>query len=268
MKHTMKRALCLVLAVAMVSMSHNAMAWGRRGHAISAYIAEKHLTEKAFTECRRYLQHTLPYYSVWQDQWRGCRGFEEICTAHVNYVNPDFTVRGKRDVTRDPVTRVVMITRELENGQYLNMPDSIVAMKLKLLIHMATDMHCPSHVGYHKNSGLKISSIKYGKEKLHYHKFWDGAPFYMHPKWKADKFLEVCDTYSAKEIAKIQKGDPTKWAKENAEKMVKIFTYWDEDANVKTLSPEQRKMIDDTMFEQLSFAGYRLAAVLNAIFAK
>ena len=257
----------IVLAVAMVSMSHNAMAWGRRGHAISAYIAEKHLTEKAFTECRRYLQHTLPYYSVWQDQWRGCRGFEEICTAHVNYVNPDFTVRGKRDVTRDPVTRVVMITRELENGQYLNMPDSIVAMKLKLLIHMATDMHCPSHVGYPKEMKRdQQMPIRIGGRKVMRHGFWDAIPQTLHPSWNLDDFLEAYDVYSPKKIQKICKGDPTKWGIQNARKMLSTFDMWEVDEEFRRMDKERRQAIEDITAEQLVYGGYRLASILNHIF--
>jgi hypothetical protein len=90
----------------------------------------------------------------------------------------------------------------------------------------------------------------------------------MHPKWKADNFLKVCDTYSAKEIAKIQKGTPTKWAKDNAERMLETYSYWEEGDSTKSLSPEQRKKIDDTMFKQLAFAGYRLAGILNSIMSK
>lgn len=261
--------MIVALALMMIMGVQSAKAWGVVGHHIVAYIAEQHLTPDTKAKCEKYLRHKVTHYSLWPDYWRNIFPFQESTDWHMNHVDEKFNTIGiKRNINRDVVTQLNRMIGEMEKGKYHNMSDSTIMINLKFMIHMVGDMHCPSHVGYHKNSGLKISSIKYGKEKLHYHKFWDGAPFYMHPKWKADKFLEVCDTYSAKEIAKIQKGDPTKWAKENAEKMVKIFTYWDEDANVKTLSSEQRKMIDDTMFEQLSFAGYRLAAVLNAIFAK
>ena len=263
------KIMIVALALMMIMGVQSAKAWATWGHHIVAYIAEQHLTPETKSKCEDYLHHKVTHYSLWQDYWRNTFPFKASNDWHMNHVDENYNTIGiKRNINRDVVTQLNRIIGEMSKGQYHNMSDSLVNVNLKLLIHMMGDMHCPSHVGYHKNSGLKIPSIQIGKTKTHYHGFWDGAPQYMHPKWKADNFLKVCDTYSEKEIAKIQKGNPTKWAKENAEKMVKIFTYWDEDANIKTLSPEQRKMIDDTAFEQLAFAGYRLAAVLNAIFAK
>ena len=103
----MKNLRNLALLLLTLAVSQNAMAWGKWGHRISAYIAEQHLTEKAASECRRYLKHTLPYHASWQDYWRNCEGFGEVCTAHAHYVNEDFSLRGKGgNPDRDPVSRI------------------------------------------------------------------------------------------------------------------------------------------------------------------
>ena len=39
-------------------------------------------------------------------------------------------------------------------------------------------------------------------------------------------------------------------------------------AELTKISKEQRKQINDTMYEQLAYAGYRLAGTLNKIFSK
>ena len=258
-----------LLAIALVAIFgiQNANAWGGWGHSISAYIAEQHLTEKANKECQRYLQHTLPYFASWQDYWRFCDGFEEVCTAHSHYVNVDFSLRGKGSPDRDPVTRIDKITKAMEKGQYKNMPDSIVAMNIKLLIHMVTDMHCPGHVTYHPDSKYPVKRPIVIKGKtVKRHGFWDGSPKILQPKWRIERFAKEYDTYSDKEIKKICKGDPYKWGYANACEMVSTFDYWEEGQNIKSLSEERRAEIEHMMSKQLAIGGYRLASILNHIF--
>lgn len=261
------RILIAVLSLAAMMSTQSAMAWGKWGHRISAYIAEQHLTEKANAECRRYLKHSLPYFASWQDYWRHCKGFEEACTAHSHYVNPDFTLKGKGSPDRDPVSRVDKITKQMENGKYLTMPDSIVAMNLKLLIHMTTDMHCPSHITYDKSSNFPMRKvIKVRGKKVVRHTFWDGSPMHLHPKWKIERFAKAYDTYSEKEIKKFCKGDPYKWGYANACAMVKTFDYWDEGEELTKMSEERRQVIENMTHKQLAIGGYRLAHLLNRIF--
>ena len=260
------RNLTLLLLALVVSQS--AMAWGKWGHRISAYIAEQHLTEKANSECRRYLKHTLPYHASWQDYWRNCKGFGEVCTAHSHYVDHNFNLYGKGgNPDRDPVTRIDKIMKQMEKGQYLNMPDSIVAMNLKLLIHMTTDMHCPGHVTYPKDMKFPTKKIiKIGGKKTARHRFWDAAPMFLHPKWRIEQFAKAYDTYSEKQIKKFCKGDTYQWGYANACKMVETFDYWDEGEELKRMSKERRQVIEDMTHKQLAVGGYRLAYILNRIF--
>ena len=257
-----------ILLVALV-VSQNAMAWGGWGHHITAYIAEKHLTPEAKEKCQHYLKHNLPHYSSWQDYWRHSDPFKEISLWHSSYVNKNYEVIGyKGDVTRDAAYQVNRITKEMSKGKYKQMSDSLVAVNLKLLIHMVGDMHCPSHACYTKDFGYKGHSIYMKGKKTGRHKFWDAGPQYMHPKWKADRFVKAYDTYSAKEIKKIGKGNSYKWSVENAHKIAKTFEFWGKGAEFTKLSKEQRKQIDETLHEQLAYGGYRLAATLNKIFSK
>jgi hypothetical protein len=156
----------------------------------------------------------------------------------------------------------------MSKGKYKNLSDSLVAVNLKLLIHMVGDMHCPSHVVYSKDCGFKGHSIYMKGKKVNRHKFWDSAPQYMHPKWKADRFVVAYDTYTPKQIKKICKGDAYKWSAQNANNIARTYGYWEKGTDFKNLSTKQRMQIDETLHEQLAFAGYRLAATLNKIFSK
>ena len=258
----------MLLFVAL-AVSQSAMAWGGWGHHISAYIAEKHLTPEAKAKCEYYLKHKLPHYSSWQDHWRHSDPFKEISYWHSSYVNKQFDVTGyKGDETRDAAYQVNRITKEMEKGKYKSMSDSLVAVNLKLLIHMVGDMHCPSHVVYTKDFGLNGYSINVKGKKVGRHKFWDSAPQLMHPRWKADRFIKAYDTYSPKEIKKISKGNAFKWSVQNAHNIMKTSDYWERGAEFTKFSKEERQQIEETLHEQLAFAGYRLAATLNKIFSK
>ena len=265
----MKRKISIII-MALIGMMgvQSAGAWSLWGHHLIAYVAEQHLTPEAKAKCEHYLKHKVTHYSLWQDYWRNSDPFKEITHWHMNYVDKDFNTVGKKgNISRDAVTQIERIVKEMEKGKYKQMSDSMVRVNLKLLIHMVGDMHTPCHVGYPKECGYKISSIMVNGKKMNHHKFWDAAPQVMHPKWKADRFLKVCDTYSPKQQKKIQKGTPTKWGKQNAKKMVKTFYLWEAGTDLKTLTKEQREEIDEIMFEQIAYAGYRLANVLNNIMA-
>ena len=265
----MKKLRNLLILLVTLAVSQSAMAWGGWGHRIVAYIAEQHLTPEANEKCQHYLKHNLPHYSSWQDYWRHSDPFKEISFWHSSYVNKRYDIIGfKGDETRDAAYQIDRIVNEMNKGKYKSMSDSIVAVNLKLLIHMVGDMHCPSHVFYTKDFGYKGKSIYVKGGKVNFHKFWDSSPQYMHPKWKLDRFAKAYDTYSPKEIKKISKGAASKWSVQNAHNMQPIYEYWIKDSEFAKFSKEQRKQIEDTIHEQLAFAGYRLAATLNKIFSK
>ena len=269
----MKKIITSVIALVALFGVQSAKAWGTWGHHAVAFIAEKHLTPEAKAKCDQYLQFSLPHYSSWQDYWRNSPPFQEITHWHMNRVDKDFvTVGSGGKVSRDAVTQINRIVKEMEKGKYKQMSDSLVAVNLKLLIHMVGDMHCPCHMAYSKDflqqRGVKGVSIFVKGKKYDYHKFWDAAPQIMNPKWKADDYLKACDTYSPKQIKKIAKGNVYKWSVDNAKREVVMFDFWERHEELTKMSKERRERINDLMYQQLAYAGYRLAATLNRLFAK
>jgi hypothetical protein len=181
------------------------------------------------------------------------------------------TIGDKGNLSRDAVTQINRIVKEMENGKYKNMSDSLIAVNLKLIIHMVGDMHCPSHMAYSKDfrepRGIKLNSILVKGKKYDYHKFWDASPDLMHPKWNLYTYKKKCDTYSAKEIKKIVKGDVYKWSVDNAKREVEMFDYWTRHEEFTKMSKEKHERIAKLVDKQLTYAGYRLAATLNKLFA-
>ena len=263
--------LVLLLSFIAISGVQEALAWATTGHHVVAYIAEQHLTPEAKAKCEQYLQFSLPHYSSWQDYWRNSDPFKEITHWHMNRVDRKFKTVGKGNVSRDAVTQINRIVKEMEKGQYKNMSDSLIAVNLKLIIHMVGDMHCPCHMSYSKDfreeHGYKLNSIFVKGKKYDYRKFWDAAPDVMHPKWNLYTYKKKCDTYTEKQIKKIVKGGVYKWSVDNAKREVVMFDFWKRHEELTKMSKEQHQRINDLMHQQLAYAGYRLAATLNAIFA-
>lgn len=261
------RFLIVVLLIVSILSVQSAMAWGGWGHHISTYIAEKHLTPEAKEKCQHYLKHRLPHYSSWQDYWRHSDPFKATTYWHSSYINKKNKITGHKNIiTRDAVTQIERIVKEMEKGKYHNLSDSLITVNLKLLIHMVPDMHCPSHIVHSKEYGLKSKSLLVKGKKFSRHKVWDSAPMLAHPKWKADRFAKAYDTYSPKQIKKIVKGTPTKWSVQNGKKMIKTYYFWEKGEEFRNFTPEQRKNFEDITHEQLAYGGYRLAAILNEIF--
>ena len=269
----MRKITLLILACFATMGVQRAMAWGTTGHHVVAYIAEQHLTPEAKEKCLHYLKYSLPHFSSWQDYWRNSDPFKEITHWHMNRVDAKFkTIGTKGNVSRDAVTQINRIVKEMEKGKYKQMSDSIVIVNLKLLIHMVGDMHCPCHMAYSKDfreaHGIKLNSIFVKGKKYDYHKFWDASPDLMHPNWNLYTYKKYCDTYSEKEIKKIAKGNVYKWSVDNAKREVEMFDYWVRHEELTKMSKEKKERINKLMHTQLAYAGYRLAATLNRLFAE
>ncbi|MBQ5691688.1 MAG: hypothetical protein IIV24_09365, partial [Alistipes sp.] len=78
----MRRAVAIISAIVMLLTTHKAMAWDSFGHGAIAYVAEQHLSAEAKSEVRRYLKHTLPFYSSWMDHWRAVPPFHPTNMWH------------------------------------------------------------------------------------------------------------------------------------------------------------------------------------------
>ena len=259
----MKRKIIVLFwtAVCIVAATPYVKGWNGVGHSAIAYIAEQHLTPKTERECRRYLKHTLPYYASWMDHNRACKGYEMTNDWHVDY----WTDKLRHDADGNPMPPVV--TREIkriveEMKDYKNLSDSTVNVNIKYLTHMVGDMHCPVHVDF-PQSRFKV--MLNGK-KYSFHKLWDcNVVAAKHPGWASISFPDMLDNKSEEEIARIQQGTPDDWYAETVEAARRAKEAIPED---KVIDYRYYNDVIDIADSQILNAGYRLAAVLNAIFSE
>lgn len=262
----MKRKLFLTLTalVAAVVVTLDAQAWGGVGHSAIAYIAEQHLTPKAKEMCYRYLDnHSLAYYASWQDAWRFIPPYQETTYWHTSQVDANNEPINNNNGRRAAYFHVDSLRKDLKN--YANQPDSMVAVNLKLMIHMVGDMHCPCHISY-PDQNVKGGSIYRSGKKTKFHTFWDAAPSYMHKGWTCEDFHRNLDKLSKKKIAKMSKGSAADWLRESGADMREAYTLIPRHSEYTTLPKETRDRAVEICDLQILRGAYRLAYVLNEIF--
>ena len=254
--------LCLVVAMGV----QNAKAWGGFGHGNIAYVAEQHLTPEAKEKCQYYLRHSLAYYASWMDYWRGSEHFRKVNSGHSNKT----TKSGNGVIlTRGAMGHLVSTLNELGNGNYKNLPDSVVRQRLINMVHYVGDMHCPSHTNFSKEAYPHYNYQLLKKGKVYkYHAFWDSSlELKKRGKWTYEKFAKVLDKVTPEEAAKIQSGSLEEWGLDMVQYCHRAHAITTKDMEVTQMSAEQVDAAVALSNEAIVTGAYRLAYVLNTIFS-
>ena len=269
-----KQLSILVVALAVLFSAESAKAWTNYAHGTAAYIAEQHLTPEAKAKCHYYLKHTLPYYASWMDAFRGAKAFREVNRSHSGKSTADGKaydfVQGKP--AGGVMGHLVSALAELGDGKYKNLPDSVVRQRLINMAHYVPDMHCPVHIVFPEDIHPKQKNMQLHKngKNVSYHSFWDTSLGHdgRQQKWPYEKIAATIDTLSEEEIKAIQRGTLEEWSQDIIEMGHRAYEILPQGTNVAELTPKQK----DEMFKHTSkavlYGGYRLAHILNTIFAE
>ena len=262
----MKKFFATLLGLAIVLSAHTASAWGGFGHGSIAYMAEQHLTPEAKAKCNYYLKHSLPYYASWMDSWRAVPPYNKS-GAHSFRANADGTVDWEGGNGR-VIGNVNRIYNSMKDGKYKKMPDSLVNINLKILVHAVPDMHCPVHVGFPKKEypHYKYSLLRRGK-KLSYHTFWDGSPGFARKGWDYERYRKEVDNATPKQIKKIiKKGNINAWGEDIIRQAHRSYRITPVDTETTKMSAEQKAEVWALADEMALKGAHRLAYILNEIF--
>lgn len=260
----MKKIVILIVAFAALTVNR-AMAWGGFAHSAICEIAERNLTDEAREGIHKYLNHSLPFYAIWMDQFRYTDPYRPSGKWHSNWMNES----GAVDMTNEKCAayQTTRIWNKMKNYQKLS--DEEIRLNLLYLIHLVADMHCPGHNVWPKKSHPQyyyhLTNNKGGKES--FHKVWDNdAILYGRKKWTASYYADKMATLSPKEIKKICKGTPYKWAVSSLSHAEATFELTPKGSNKQKYSKATREEMRRICDEEAVKAGYRLAFVMNQIF--
>ena len=270
----MKRQISiLVFALVAIFGVESAKAWTHYAHGTAAYIAEQHLTPEAKAKCHYYLKHTLPYYASWMDAYRGAKMFYSVNRSHTGRTTADGKsydfVKGKPN--GGVMGHLVNALDELGDGKYKNLPDSIVRQRLINMAHYIPDMHCPVHIHFPETicpSQRDMQLHRNGKS-VSYHSFWDNSLGHDgRIDWPYEKIAAIIDVLSGEEIKEIQKGTLEDWGKDIIEMGYRAREILPQGTNVADLTPEQKEEMFKLSSKAVLIGGYRLAYIINTIFAE
>lgn len=261
----MKRFYIILVAAAFIAAtSLPSFGFGRVGHATIAKIAENHLNPAAKATIEKYLDgESIVTYATWMDQVRKTDAYKHTDGWHTAAVDEKGQV-----INSKAVKGLNGEIRKLEGGKYKTLSDSAVAVGIKLIVHMAGDMHCPSHTKF-KDLSQNVT-FKFNGQEFPFHKFFDkGIIELSRPGWEYEDYAGYLDTLDSKSINKLQRGEVKQWAAENSKKMRPLYATLADKAEFNgDQAAELVKQLGALEEKQMQIAGYRLAGILNRLFSK
>ncbi|MDE6710965.1 MAG: S1/P1 nuclease [Alistipes sp.] len=252
----------LLLSVCCLLAAQQVLAWGQKGHDVTAYIAECRLTPKAAKKIDKVLGgHSPVYYANWLDNashtpeyaysktWHYLN-IDEGCTLDTMPKNPD----------GDVLEAVTGLVAKLKAG---NLSPEEETLALKMLIHLVGDMHCPMHTGRLSDLGGNRRPVTMFGKPTNLHSIFDTAVPEAAHRWSYTEWQQQLDRLSKEEVAAVQAGTPRDWLLETAAICNEIYDFTPEGTKV---SYDYVAKYAPVIEQQFLRGGLRLARLLNEIY--
>jgi hypothetical protein len=273
----MKKLIALLLLFAVVSAQ--LAAWGPKGHAIVADIAQSRLTPLARKNLQALLgQESLASISTWADQVRKERDesygwhFVDIPKDAAGFSDQrdcfrpqDQHKNAQTDHQNCVVDRIEIFSRIL-GDEKASSADRLEA--LKWVVHFVGDLHQPLHAIDEARGGNDVKLPVFGSPKCgdydcNLHWVWDTLLLEHAGLSEEDYVQRLNRLIDQQHLAQQAPGKPEDWANESH-------------LEARQLMDPRPAMIDDQYYQshinlvdkKLALAGLRLAAVLNDALGK
>ena len=161
----------------------------------------------------------------------------------------------------DVVTAINLCIAEIKSGKLSPAQESA---RLKMLIHLVGDIHCPMHAGHLSDRGGNDVIVKFFNRDTKLHKLWDTELVEASHKWSYTEWEQQLNRYcTEKEKMQLAKGDAKEWLNQSHAIATEIYK----------VSPEKGKLSYDyisyyapVVEKQLLSGGLRLAKILNELY--
>lgn len=254
----------LLLLCCWLAAAGNAFGWGQKGHDVTAYIAECHLTPAAAARIDSLLGgHSPVYYANWLDNASHTAEYAYSRTWHYLNVDEGKTLETMpRNPKGDVLTAIESIVERLKAGW---MTPEQEAVDLKILIHLVGDLHCPMHTGHLSDLGGNKRPVLFFGRKTNLHSVWDTSlPDAAH-KWSYTEWQQQLDRLDGERAACAAAGTPRDWLLETQEICREIYDFTPEGTKI---SYDYIAKYAPVIEQQLLRGGLRLAHLLNGIYDK
>jgi len=180
------------------------------------------------------------------------------------YVMGEYGVNGGKH-EGDAVQCILKAVNEMKDGGYKQLPDSVVCLYLKWLVHFVPDVHCPGHLFY--NFRRVNYLVKVDDSETFFHKIWDAPNVYGMHHWSSSEYCKELTFNLTKQQKKAMEmdGDIIGWVEENARNCYVAYDIVRKDDYLNDVDRYNLTVLAD---RQLVKGGVRLAYLLNMIFGK
>lgn len=263
----MKFLKTILLSLAISTITNSSYAWwGANGHRIVGEIANQYLTGKARKAIREILgTESIAIASNWADFIKSDSTLNYLSPWH--YVNikaglsySEFNGWLQKDTIADAYTKLNFLITELKNKQ---LPIEKKQQYLRLLIHIAGDIHQPMHVGRLEDQGGNRIKVQWFNEPANLHSVWDDKLIEMQ-KLSYKEYTLAINHCSKNQRKAWQKQPLSEWLYESYQLVEKIYS--------SITQPDQklgyRYNFDyiAVVNQQLLKGGVHLAGLLNEIY--
>lgn len=253
----------LFLSLSLASVSLAGFSWGQKGHDVTAFIAENHLTPATYATVSQLLDgKSMVYYANWLDNASHTPEYEYSKTWHYKNIDDGMEYENAPLLETGDVVRAIY-----EQAEILQNPSSTKDEKqlaLKIVVHLMGDIHQPMHMGHATDLGGNRWTVNYFGRDSNLHSVWDSSLPESAHKWTYTEWNDQINRASEEEAASIiNNGSPESWGKETFELCKEVYSK----------TPQGYKISYDyvadwtpVVEQQLLKGGLRLADLLNSIF--
>lgn len=251
----------LLLACWLLAAQH-VLAWGQKGHDVTAYIAECNLTPEAAEKIDKVLGgHSLVYYANWLDNASHTPEYAYTKTWHYLNIDEGETLETMpRNPDGDVLEAVASLVEQLKRGA---LPAEEETLALKMLIHLVGDMHCPMHTGHSSDRGGNQRPVMMFSTPSNLHSIFDTAVPEAAHRWSYTEWQEQIDRLGDDETVLVQAGEPRDWVVETHGICKEIYDSTPEGTKV---SYDYIAEYTPVIEQQFLRGGLRLARLLNEIY--
>lgn len=259
------RIIVSVFTVAFMLLSSNqAFALGKTGHRVVGEIAQRNLTPEAQAGVEAILgKEQLWEASYYPDEMRSSPDpfwrYQSPPMHYVNFNDGETYADSEKNPKGDAYVAVIGFIETLKNDS-ATLAEKQLA--LRFLTHLAGDLHQPMHAGRAADRGGNLIKVKWFGEETNLHSVWD-TYLIDNQQLSYTEWVDLLDRATPETIAEYQKATPMDWINE-------IAAFREDVYNVGDGNFSYQYIYDYTPIvkQLLQKGGYRLAGILNEVFAK
>lgn len=251
----------VAVSISMIALS--AYGWGQKGHDVTAYIAENHLTPTTYEKISELLDgKSMVYWANWLDNASHTPEYAYTKTWHYKNIDDGIDYAAAPLHPDGDIVRAIYAQVDVLKDDKATKEDK--QLSLKILTHLMGDLHQPMHMGHASDLGGNRWQVKYFGRDSNLHSVWDSSLPESAHKWTYTEWNDQINRATPDETYIIlENGTPEKWGEETYKICGAVY------AN----TPEGTKISYDYIAEwtpiienQLLKGGLRLADVLNSIY--